>query len=130
MRVGVCAALLVCVLTGGGAVAAQTAVTPQAQVPPQPSSSGAARVRWVARFRAKTGERRSPPVIAVPLATDGLGLPKGWSFRFESPATWTTVSTARVSAAVAHQWNTGLAGWRWHVGVGLTGNAERGCRCS
>ena len=128
MRVGVCAALLVCVLTGGGAVAAQTAGTPQAQVPPQPSSSGAVQgaAGWL-DLRGTTGERRSPPVIAVPSATDGLGLPKGWSFRFESPDTCTTCLDRTGVGTLWHTSGT-LA---WQVGartyaVGLTG--QRGAR--
>lgn len=128
MRVGVNAALFVCVLTGGGAVAAQTAGAPQAQVPPQPSSSGAVQgsAGWL-DLRGKTGEPRLPPAIAVPWTTDGLGLPKGWSFRFEPPATCTTCLDRTGVGTLWHM--SGTLAWQVGAGtfgVGLTG--QRGAR--
>lgn len=62
MRGGVRAALLVCVLSDGGSAAAQTAEVPPAPPPPD--------IRFVA------------PPVAGPVS-----LPKGWTFRFDAPAT-------------------------------------------
>jgi hypothetical protein len=74
-----------------------------------------------------TRERRSLPVLAVPSATDGLGLPKGWSFRFEAPDACTVCAGRTAVGALWHSSGT----LTWEVGadrfrVGLTG--ERGAR--
>jgi hypothetical protein len=128
MRNGVCAALLACVLADGGALAAQTAGTLQVPVPQQPSSSGTVQgsAGWL-DLRDKTGEHRSPPVFAVPSATDGLGLPKGWLFQFESPAPCTTCFD-RTGVGVLWQ-TSGTVAWQVGAakfGVNLTG--RRGAR--
>ena len=127
-RMRMCAALLVCMLGDGDPVPVQTAGIPQAPTAPPPSSSGAVQgsAGWL-DLRDKTGEGRAPLVIAVPWATESLGLPKGWSFRFESPATCTTCLDRTGVGALWH--TSGTLAWEvgaGKYGVGLTG--QRGAR--
>jgi hypothetical protein len=124
----VCAALLVCVLTDGGAVAAQTAGTPQG--PPTTPSGGALRLPGGLLDpgrREPQAEGRSAVVIAVPSATDTPGLPKGWTFRFESPD---ACATCPGRPGVGTPWRaSGTLSWQRGADtfrVGVTG--ERGAR--
>jgi len=126
----VAASILVCVMNGGVA-AAQTAGTPPPSLPPTPSPGASVQgsAGWL-DLSAKTGERRSP-LVSVPWATD-LRLPKGWTFRFESPATCTGCPD-RTGALVSNPnalWQTsGAVAWQVGgatLGVRLTG--QRGAR--
>jgi hypothetical protein len=126
MRGSVLAFLLVCALTHGAAVAAQTAGTPHAPLPPTPSSGGALRLpAGPLDPDGDTPQRGSASVIAVPSAAS-TGLRKGWSFRFEAPACAACPDRAGIGAL----WDTsGTVAWQ--VGadkyaVGLTG--QRGAR--
>jgi hypothetical protein len=121
MRAGVSAAVLVCLLGDGSPVAAQTAGAPQAPASPTPSSSGGLR-QWPATWLdldVETRQGGSAVVIGLPLAQDVGRLPKGWSFRFESPATDGNAPW-RTGGALA--WQVGGGGF----GVRVTG--QRGAR--
>lgn len=133
MRMGMCAVLLLCMLADGGPASAQTAGIPQAPSAPPASSSGGLEgsAGWL-DLSDKTGERRSPLVIAVPPRTDALGLPKGWSFRFEPPATCTGCPDREgppvTNANMLWQTNAAVV---WQDGAGLVGlrvTGQRGAR--
>jgi len=133
MRMGMYAALLVCMLGEGGPAAAQAAGIPQAPSAPPASASGGLEgsAGWL-DLVDKTGERRSPLVIAVPPGRDALNLPKGWSFRFEPPVTCTGCPD-RVGPPVTNAnmlWQTNGA-VTWQNGAGLVGvrvTGQRGAR--
>lgn len=132
MRIIICAALLVCVLSDADPVPAQTTGTPQATTPPRSSTGAMQGSGGRLDLRDKTGEGTAPVVIAAPWATDGLGLPNGWSFRFDSPAACTGCAD-RVGPRVTNAnvlWQTsGAVGWQ--VGTNLFGarvTGQRGAR--
>lgn len=133
MRMGVCAALLVCLLSDGNPVTAQTAGPPQAPTAPTAPSSGAVQgsAGWL-NLSQKTPERPSPSVITVPWLTDAIRLPKGWMFSFESPPNCTGCPD-RIGPPITNPnalWQTsGAVSWQaggGQIGVRLTG--QRGAR--
>jgi hypothetical protein len=133
MRVGVCAALIVCVLRDGDPVAAQAAGVPQAPASPTPSSAGA--LRWPAgwpNLDGETRQRRSAVVIAAPRTLDAPRLPKGWSFRFESPAGCTTCPDRAgigISDGAAPWRTSGALAWQVDAGaIGVRVTGQRGAR--
>lgn len=133
MCMGVCAALLVCLLTDSNPVPAQSAGPPQAPSAPAPPSGGAVQgsAGWL-NLSHKTPERPSPSGITVPWGTNELKLPKGWMFWFESPATCTGCPD-RTGPPITNPnalWQTsGAVSWQaggGRIGVRLTG--QRGAR--
>jgi len=130
MRLSIRAALVFCMLAAGDRVLAQTTAIPQAPTAPSSSPIGAVQGS-VGRvdLRDTTGEGRAPFVTAVPWATDQFSLSKGWSFRFESPA-----SCARCPDGVGPPITNANVLWQtsgaidWQVGAGHFGGRVTGQR--